>query len=176
MVLLAGVKALLYRYSGDEDIIIGSPIAGREHVDLENQIGFYVNTLALRTEFSGSDSFEDLLLKVRSTCLEGYAHQLYPFDSLVESLSIERDTSRHPLFDVMVQLDTLSNSALSDMSSLGSSSYAGVDKTISKFDLTFSFSEQDSGVSLELEYNTDCLLYTSPSPRDGLLSRMPSSA
>src|SRR6185369_13665956 len=86
MVLLAAVDALLYRYTMQQDIVIGSPLAGRDHHELEEQIGYYINTLALRTRPSGDDSFGVLLEKVKTTTLEAYEHQIYPFDRLVDEL------------------------------------------------------------------------------------------
>ena len=108
MGLLATVKTLLYRYTNQEDIIIGSPIAGREHADLEDQIGFYINTLALRTQFKGEDSYKELLEKVKQVTLGAYEHQVYPFDELVDELQLNRDMSRSALFDVMIVLQNLS--------------------------------------------------------------------
>ena len=102
MTLMTGIKVLLSKYAGQDDIIIGTPIAGREHPDLENQIGFYVNTLALRTQFSKKDSFNTILSHVKKVVLGAHEHQLYPFDDLVSSLDIPRDMSRNPLFDVQV--------------------------------------------------------------------------
>jgi NRPS condensation-like uncharacterized protein len=107
MVLLAAVKALLYRYTSQQDIIVGSPLAGRERQELEEQIGFYVNTLALRTRLSAEDSFRKLLDKVKATTLEAYQHQIYPFDRLVEEMHLSRDASRSPLFDVLAVLQNL---------------------------------------------------------------------
>jgi amino acid adenylation domain-containing protein len=153
MTLLAVVKGLLYRYTGQEDIVIGSPVAGRDHGDLENQIGFYVNTLALRTAFSGADPFEVLLEKVRNTTVNAFQHQIYPFDKLVDDLNLQRDMSRSPLFDVMVQLknfdlDGQTPSPLS-FSSLLSQSIS------SQFDLSFDFRETDGELQTTIEYNTD---------------------
>ena len=104
MGLLAAVNVLLYRYTGQQDIIIGSQIAGREHADLDNQIGLYINTLALRTRFNEEDSYRDLLENIKQVTLGAYAHQAYPFDDLVQDLNLQRDRSRNPLFDVSVVL------------------------------------------------------------------------
>ncbi|MBC8757067.1 amino acid adenylation domain-containing protein [Kordia sp. YSTF-M3] len=151
------IKALLYRYSGQEDIIIGTPIAGREHSDLENQIGFYINNLALRTEFAGNDSFTSLLNQVKKTCLDGYDNQSYPFDLLVDELDLSRDLSRFPLFDVVVVLE--SDQSLSEdtveMEGLDVSSVR-VDVDTSLYDLTFWFKESAEGeIAVHIEYNTD---------------------
>ncbi len=104
MSLLAGVKALLFRYTGQTDMVLGTPIAGRNHIDLEQQVGFFVNTLVLRTRFDASDSFAALLGKIKEVTLKAYEHQIYPFDRLVDDLKLNRDMSRSPLFDVMVVL------------------------------------------------------------------------
>ncbi|MDQ8188614.1 condensation domain-containing protein, partial [Pelagicoccus sp. SDUM812002] len=102
MGLVALSKVLLRRYAGQDDVTVGSPVSGRDHADLRDQIGFYVGTLALRDEVSLEESLGSLLSKVRSTVLEAFEHQKYPFDSIVEDLDLERDTSRSAVFDVMV--------------------------------------------------------------------------
>ncbi|MVT11414.1 non-ribosomal peptide synthetase [Chitinophaga tropicalis] len=156
MGLLAGVQTLLYRYTGQEDLIIGSPVAGRGHADLSDQIGFYVNTLALRTQLSGSDSYEVLLGKVRELTLEAYDHQHYPFDELVEGLQLERDLSRSPLFDVMVIMQNNEGSGtLPELPGVNIRPYMRDGQVQSKFDLTFSFVEQGEGLQYEIEYNSD---------------------
>src|SRR5690606_19365535 len=116
MGLVALLKALLYRYTGQEDIIVGTPIAGRDHIDLEDQIGFYVNTLALRTQFNGGMSYVELLREVKGVTLGGYEHQVYPFDALVEDLDLSRDMSRNALFDVMIVLQNNERTTISDKS------------------------------------------------------------
>jgi len=159
MNLLAAVNVLLFRYTGQSDLIIGSPIAGRDHVDLEEQIGLYVNTLALRTTFDPDDSYSRVLSKVRQTTLEAYEHQVYPFDELVEELRLPRDPSRNVLFDTMVVLQnavtTTSATKTITLGDLEISSYDDREYQISKFDLTFNFIEGKNGLSLNLEYNTD---------------------
>jgi amino acid adenylation domain len=159
--LLALVKALLYRYTGQEDMIIGSPVAGREHSDLEDQIGFYVNTLPLRTRFSGRDSYLQLLSHVRQTTLDAYRHQAYPFDALVEALDLQRDLSRNALFDVLVALQhgTTASLVQEGFAGLEVREYDGL-RQDSKFDLQFSFIESGSQLQLHIIYNTD-LYYSS---------------
>ncbi|WP_298734484.1 amino acid adenylation domain-containing protein [uncultured Chitinophaga sp.] len=156
MGLLAAVKVLLYRYTGQEDIIIGSPVAGREHSDLEDQIGFYVNTLALRTQFSGTDSFQQLLSRIKQVTLDAYEHQSYPFDALVEELDLQRDLSRSVLFDVMLVLQHQSSSALVEKGLHGLQIRACDElPQTAKFDLQFSFVETGDQLALHLNYNTD---------------------
>ncbi|PWI59106.1 plipastatin synthetase, partial [Bacillus subtilis] len=101
MVLLAAYTAFLSRLSGQEDIIVGSPIAGRPHKDLEPILGMFVNTLALRTRPEGGKPFVQYLQEVRETALEAFEHQDYPFEELVDKLELTRDMSRNPVFDAM---------------------------------------------------------------------------
>lgn len=104
MLMLGALKVLLYRYTSEKDLIVGCPIAGRQNTDLENQIGFYVNTLALRTRLNDDWKVNELLENIKQTTLQAYQHQIYPFDNLVEELGLERDTSRSVLFDVMLSM------------------------------------------------------------------------
>ena len=96
MTLLAAFQMLLARYSGQDDIAVGSPIAGRSRREFEGLIGFFVNTLVLRTDLGGNPRFRDLLARVRETALEAYAHQELPFEKLVEDLRPERDIEPQP--------------------------------------------------------------------------------
>ena len=159
MNLLSVVNVFLFRYTGQTDLIVGSPIAGRDHVDLEEQIGLYVNTLALRTTFDADDSYKQVLSKVRQTTLDAYEHQVYPFDELVEELSLQRDPSRNVLFDTMVVLqNAVTTTGATETIRLGEldiSGYDGREYQISKFDLTFNFIEGKDRLHLHLEYNTD---------------------
>jgi len=158
MVLVATVNALLHRYTHQQDIIIGSPSAGREHPDLEDQIGFYINTLALRTRFREEDSFRELLRQVRQVTLGAYEHQLYPFDTLVEELALPRDVSRHPLFDVWVVLQNDEPGNTNENRSLGGlkvSAYQDADRLLGRFDLLFSFMEIGEEISAGITYNKD---------------------
>ncbi|MGX5687298.1 amino acid adenylation domain-containing protein, partial [Chryseobacterium cucumeris] len=155
MTLMAGVNLLLYRYTNQDDIILGTPIAGRAHQDLENQVGLYLNTLAIRTRFDGNGNFQDLLSREKQVLLEAYDHQGYPLDELIGKLDLTRDMSRSALFDVLVvlqgQADNISSGeALIDLEVSG---YDFSNKS-SKFDLTYSFSERDT-LTLSITYNTD---------------------
>jgi amino acid adenylation domain-containing protein/non-ribosomal peptide synthase protein (TIGR01720 family) len=158
MSLLAAVTTLLYRYTGQEDIIMGSPVAGREHIDLEDQIGFYVNTLALRMRFNEGDNFQQLLKKAKQITLEAYEHQLYPFDELVDNLSFQKDMSRNALFDVMIVLHNTNIDTDTEKQSLGDikvNKYEDRGHEISKFDLTFNFTETRNEIHTSIEYNSD---------------------
>ncbi|MBP7653111.1 amino acid adenylation domain-containing protein, partial [Candidatus Dependentiae bacterium] len=154
MFLTSAVKILLHRYTGAGDIIIGSPIAGRIHPDLANQIGFYVNTLALRDSITGEMMFKEFLDKVRETALEAYQNEIYPFDKLVETLNLKRDTSRSPVFDVMV---VLQNNDETEIKLSGAKiKHKHVESNISKFDMTFNFAETSNNeITMAIEYNLD---------------------
>jgi amino acid adenylation domain-containing protein len=156
MTLMASVLVLLYRYTGQEDIVIGSPVAGREHTELENQIGYFLNTLPIRTQFEGKWPFADLLTRVKETVMEAFEYQAYPFDRLVDDLELQRDLSRSPLFDVLV---VLLNTEKGDE---GGERMAGIEVEnyfpeagISKFDLSFYFEEFTAGLLVSIEYDSD---------------------
>ncbi|MEH2216142.1 MAG: amino acid adenylation domain-containing protein [Nostoc sp.] len=153
MTLLAGFQTLLWRYTGKEDIAIGSPIANRNRTEIEGLIGFFVNTLVLRTSLAGNPSFEELLKRVREVALGAYAHQDLPFELLVEQLQPQRDLSYTPLFQVMFVLQNAPMSALEfpglTLTPLESNSDSA------KFDLTLQMTETEEGLVGSLEYNTD---------------------
>lgn len=157
MGLLSTVNALLHRYTGQQDIIIGSPVAGREHSDLQEQIGFYVNTIALRSRFSGTESFRSLLQLARQTTLGAYAHQSYPFEVLVNDLSLRHDPSRSALFDVMLTLQNAGNEDVTKNlpGGLQVRSFGTVEHVSSRFDLLFTFFELNDALHTEIEYNSD---------------------
>jgi tyrocidine synthetase-3 len=158
MGVTALVNVLLCRYSGQSDLIIGTPVAGREHPDLENQIGYYLNTLALRSEIHDEDSFIQVLEQVRHTTVEAFSHQSYPFDLLVEELSIGSDLSRSPLFDVVVILQNVqvNNDSQLEMNGIEVEQEPAA-LEISKSDLRFQFSaDERNGILFgNIEYNTD---------------------
>ena len=153
MTLVAITKVLLYRYTGQPDISVGSPIAGRIHPDLATQIGFYVNTLVLRDDVRGDEPFVTLLQRVKRTAEDAYTHQAFPFDRLVEDLEVARDLSRSPLVDVMVVHDSAADTPLP--ASVVSVEELRLDTGVSKFDLTFAFAESAAGIAIEIEYSTD---------------------
>ncbi len=157
MGLLAGVKALLYHYTRQHDIIIGTPVAGREQAGLEEQIGCYVNTLALRNSFDPAQDFNHLLSVVKQNTLNAYRHQAWPFDELVNSLQLKRDLSRSALFDVMLILQNTGDRTVEGrrMGGVTIHRYEGSLPATSKFDLTFNCTERGEEIDIELEYNTD---------------------
>ncbi|MBC3787162.1 non-ribosomal peptide synthetase [Spirosoma utsteinense] len=156
MTLLASVTGLLHHYTDQEDMVIGTPMAGRDHPDLDGQIGFFVNTLPIRTRFKRADSFATLVQTTRTHVLQAQAHQAYPFDRLVGDLNLDRDLSRSALFDVMVSLSN-PESAVSKLRALKDLDIAEYTypHTISKFDLSFDFQETEKGLQVGVEYNTD---------------------
>ncbi|HTI07454.1 MAG TPA: condensation domain-containing protein, partial [Puia sp.] len=157
MGLLATVNLLLNRYTKQQDIIIGSPIAGREHPDLEDQIGFYLNTLALRTRFAEEDSFLTLFNKVKEVTLGAYEHQNYPFDELVDALNLQKPAGRNFLFDVWLVLHNagIDNDAdQRQINKLKISKYEFEGDLPGKFDLLFSFIEIREELHVSIEYNT----------------------
>ncbi|BDA68746.1 non-ribosomal peptide synthetase [Calothrix sp. PCC 7716] len=153
MTLLTAFKILLYRYTGQTDILIGSPIANRNRAEIESLIGFFVNVLVLRTDLSGDPNFRDLLARVKSTALEAYVHQDLPFEKLVEELQPSRDLSYNPLFQVMFVLQNVPkpNLSLSDVSISYEEGYNGT----SKFDLTLFMEDCEQGLVATCEYNTN---------------------
>nr|WP_231936465.1 non-ribosomal peptide synthetase [Fischerella sp. NIES-3754] len=153
MTLLAAFKTLLYRYTGNNDIVIGSPIANRNHREIEGLIGFFVNTLVLRTDLSGNPSFRELLRRVREVALGAYAHQDVPFEKLVEKLQPQRNLSHTPLFQVMFVLQN-AHSLEIELPSLTLSTLES-DSGTAKFDLTLYMAETASGMIGSVEYNTD---------------------
>ncbi|MBF4488253.1 condensation domain-containing protein, partial [Flavobacterium sp. CSZ] len=157
MTLMSAIKVLLHKYSGQNDIIIGTPIAGREHPELENQMGLYMNMLAIRTQVEEKSSFSDLLQKEKQTLLEAYEHQNYQFDQLIGKLNLKRDVTRSALFDVVIilqnhhQLETFSSSQT--LNALEVADFEFERKT-SQFDISFQFVERE-GLTLSVDYNTD---------------------
>jgi len=153
MLLLAAFKTLLYRYTGQDEIVIGAPIANRNNIETENLIGFFVNTLVLRTDLSGDPCFPELLARVRKVTFEAYAHQDLPFEVLVEDLQPERSLSRNPLFQVMFQLE---NTPKEELPLPGLTlSPVGVAGVASQFDLSIDVVESDGVLGVTAEYSTD---------------------
>ena len=153
MTLLAAFQTLLHRYTGQDDIIVGSATANRNRLEIEGLIGFFVNTLVLRTDLSGNPTFRELLKRVREVALGAYAHQDLPFDKLVEELQVPRDLSYNPLFQVMFVLQNAPMEPL-QLSGLTLSPLEAETDT-AKFDLTLELTEGPEGLTSSIEYNTD---------------------
>jgi amino acid adenylation domain-containing protein/non-ribosomal peptide synthase protein (TIGR01720 family) len=153
MTLLAAFKVLLSRYSGQTDLMVGTPVANRTHRQTEDLIGFFVNTLVLRTQINGEQTFSGLLKQVRQTALEAYSHQDIPFEYLVEQINPSRNLSHSPLFQVMLALQNAPEQAL-ELSCL-KVSFLKPENTAAKFDLTLSIAEQGDVFVCNWEYNTD---------------------
>jgi amino acid adenylation domain-containing protein len=152
MCLLAIFQTLLYRYSGQTDIVTGSPIANRNRSEIESLIGFFVNALVLRTEVDGDLTVRQMIARVREVCLGAYAHQDVPFEQLVEELQPERDLGRQPLFQVMFILQNLPQE-ISVSTGLKIRPFEA-ESTTAKFDLSFFWAEAESLMG-SIEYNTD---------------------
>ena len=160
MTLLAAFLTLLHRYTGQDDLVVGTPLAGRDRAEIENLIGFFVNTLALRTDLSGDPSFRELLRRVREVALGAFAHQDVPFERLVQELQPERAASRHPFFQVMFNVQSDSP----ELPGATGLQLAMLDKHADKrtrFDLEFHiWSVPGEGLSGPLIYSID--LFTAP--------------
>ncbi|HYR10247.1 MAG TPA: amino acid adenylation domain-containing protein, partial [Longimicrobium sp.] len=155
MVLLAAFQALLSRWSGQDDVVVGTPIANRTRPELEPIIGFFANTLAIRGDLSGAPSFDALLARVREATLGAYEHQDVPFERLVEELNPERSLSHTPVFQVMFALQNAPQAE-------GGAPLEGLElsglpraRETAQFDLSLSLHERDGGLAARLEYATD---------------------
>ncbi|MEH2375571.1 condensation domain-containing protein [Nostoc sp.] len=153
MTLIAVFKTLLYCYTNQQEILVGSPVAGRTRAETQGLIGFFINTLVLRTNLSGNPSFRALLARVREVALGAYAHQELPFEKLVEELHPERDLSYNPLFQVMFILQNAPIPSI-ELPELTLHPLE-VDSGTSKFDLKFSIWESSEGFNGSLEYKTE---------------------
>ncbi len=162
MTLLAAFQTLLHRYTGQEDIVVGSPITNRTRSEIEGLIGFFVNTLILRIDLSGNPTFRELMDRVRKVALGAYEHQDVPFEKLVEELNPSRNLSHTPLFQVMFVLQNFPNSTL-EMPGL-TMDFIEVKSGTAKFDLTLSMESADL-LTASLDYNTDLF-------EDATISRM----
>jgi len=154
MTIIAALQTLLFRYTGQEDILVGSPIANRHQPEIENLIGCFINTLVLRTNLSGNPSFKTLLGRVRESVLGALAHQTLPFEKLVDELQLARNLTYAPLFQVMLVLQnafSIENIQLPGLKV----EHDRIDNQTAQFDLTFHLVEADIGLIGKLEYNTD---------------------
>ncbi|MBA4495174.1 hypothetical protein H1191_12745 [Paenactinomyces guangxiensis] len=165
--LFTAFIVLLYRYSGQEDIIVGTPVSNRNRSEIEGLIGFFVNTLALRTNLSGNPSFQQLVKKVKEMFAEAYMHQDIPFEKLVAELKPERDVSQSPLFRVMFALQ---NAPLPPLELPGLVfEPVEVYNDTAKFDLFLSITELEDGLSCVLEYSYRIIRFRYGGTNDGAL-------
>jgi len=153
MTLLAAFQILLHRYSGQDDIAVGSPIAGRTRMETEGLIGFFVNTLVFRTDLSGNPTFKELLARVRQVALRAYEHQDLPFEKLVEELNPERDPGRSPLFQVVFAVQNMRRRR-EELTGLVVTPVE-LELAATKFDLFAAFVERAGSHRLRIEYSTD---------------------
>jgi non-ribosomal peptide synthetase component F len=153
MALLAAFQALLHRYSGQDDVAVGSPVAGRGRAETEGLIGFFVNTLVLRGDLAGGPAFRQLLRRTRRAAIDAYAHQDLPFERLVAALQPGRDPGRPPLFRVMFALQNAPLPSLRspEMALTPLEAPSGT----AKFDLTLFAAEAPDGLRLTMEYSSD---------------------
>lgn len=153
MAVLAAFKTLLYRYTGQTDIIIGTPIAGRNRSETEGLIGFFVNNLTLRSDLSGNPTFRELLARVREVALQAYEHQDLPFEKLVEELHPKRVLSHSPIFQVFFNQVNFSDERVSFPGLI--INFLKVVNESAKFDLTMDLVDEKESVGISLTYNTD---------------------
>ena len=152
ILLLSCYYILLSKYTFQDDIVVGTPIIGREHSDLNNLIGMFVNTLALRNTVDIKSSFKNYVFKIKENVLNAYKYQAYPFNELVNKLNIKRDTSRNPLFDTMF---IYQNNGYKEINLNGiKAQYYIPDTNISKFDLSLEAVPKDEQINLSFEYAT----------------------
>ncbi|MFL6233377.1 MAG: amino acid adenylation domain-containing protein, partial [Thermoanaerobaculia bacterium] len=174
MALLAGFAALLRRYTGEDDLAVGTPIAGRTRVETEPLIGLFVNTLVLRMELAGDPEFTDLLERARETTLAAYAHQEVPFERLVEELAPERDLSRPPLVQVLL---VLQNAPADDLRLPGLALHAEPLETgTAKLEMAWVLTETERGIEGRIEYNRDLFERSTVERMAGHFSRLLSGA
>jgi amino acid adenylation domain-containing protein/non-ribosomal peptide synthase protein (TIGR01720 family) len=165
MTLLSAFKVLLYKYTGQKDICVGSPIAGRHHLELENLVGFFANTLALRSDLELSESFTDLLEQVKQTTLDAYSHQDVPFEKIVDALGIEREMNRTPVFQVMFSMENVPDLSSLKMGDLLLDNIP-VDQKTTQFDWNIYMEESEEfGLVFHVEFDTDLF-------RDDTIDRM----
>jgi len=162
MMMLAAYTMTLQHLSQQEDLIIGTPNAGRNHADVEGMIGFFVNTLAIRTRFDEIETLQDLLQVIKRQTLDAYTHASYPFDLLIEKVNPERDTSRSPIFTTVFSYLT-NDLGTGDQQLLNIKQVPNIEYKVSKFDLTLSVAEDAAGYLVEFEYNTDLFKQTTVS-------------
>ena len=150
--LLAAFKTLLHRYSGQDDIVIGAPVAGRPHSELQSLIGFFINTLPLRNDLSGNPTFKELLHRVKGVTVDALSNQDIPFEKLVEELNPVRDVNRTPLFQVMFNFENVPQ-PVADIPGFTIEEF-DFDRGTASFDLGMEIEERPEGLVCTIEFNT----------------------
>lgn len=153
-VLVAALSGIFFRYTGQQDIMIGTPVSARAHADLDGQVGLYVNTVVFRSRVSGENTFYELLRHMKQVVLDALEHQLYPFDLLIEDLDVAGDRSRNPLFDLMIIYEKKEDEHNVNASKTLESQELLRSK-VSMFDLTYDFQEKEDGLQLSIVYNKE---------------------
>lgn len=154
--MLSALYVLLYRYTGQTDLMVGSPAAGRSIPEVLDVVGMFVNTLVIRNEIREQENFQDFLHRMMESTIEVFENQDYPFDNLVEKLHIKRDMSRNPIFDVLFTLENLDNQEVDIKDLVFERQYC--DFGAAQFDLSFTLEEFDQYIMVELEYCTDLFM------------------
>lgn len=157
MTLMTAVRVLLKKYTGEHDIVVGTPVAGREQAPLQDQIGCYVNTLPIRVQIDPEASFLTMLEREKTAILQAFEHQAFSFEMLLEEIAIKRELSRSPLFDVVVVLQDTEAWEVRPVKNSDDGLHLEripIHTGVSKYDLVFSFAEHPDGLQLTLEYNT----------------------
>jgi amino acid adenylation domain-containing protein len=154
MTLLAAFKALLQRYCGTSDVVVGSPTSSRNHSDLEHVIGFFMNPVTLRTDVSGEPTFRQLVRRVRQVCLDAFSHQDAPFELVVERCDPRHAVGQHPLFQIMFMVHWLPSDLLS-FPGLTVTPLHVEERTTSHFEMIWNISQSGGSYGLEIEYNTE---------------------
>lgn len=158
MSLMAAMNGVLYRYTSQTDIVLGTPVSGRYQSELQNQIGLYISTLPIRMQFDENISFYKLFKQQQQELESTYSNANYPFGDLVDNLNLSRDVSRSPLFDILISHHQKNNDSFdltSSFDGLKCSFYDNFENKVSKYDLTFTFFEEADSLSISIEYNTD---------------------
>ncbi|MEM6685491.1 MAG: amino acid adenylation domain-containing protein [Bacteroidota bacterium] len=150
--LVALCNVLLYQYTGEKDISIGVPVAGRDHSDLEDQIGFYINTIILRNKIQSNQSFTEFYKVLKENTVTAFGHQMYPSDRLLEDLNITGIAGRNPLSDVLVDHNLALTQAILDIEN---TAITNLGKVLAKYDIEFHFTEANNGIIFQVNYNTD---------------------
>ncbi|WP_143021615.1 non-ribosomal peptide synthetase, partial [Paenibacillus sp. OK060] len=150
MVILAALNVLLAKYTGQEDIVIGTPVAGRTHLEMKNILGLFVNTVAIRSQPQRSKTFQSFLMEIKKNSLNAFHNQSYPYEALVEKLNVPRDPSRNPIFDVLLNVQNMETNSTEPQGV--HYSFYPTELNVSKFDMKILVSEAREGLKLHIEY------------------------